>query len=222
MFLVTVLYDPGEFDHRLGPELRCRRGLRRDLSGSALPILPQSVSRGARISGLPGSHICYSLSGCSPPVRIRPERPATGGFYFQAFNGSVSLPVAGYDYNSDWTPLLAGLAPAGMAASLAAPDPYVQLSRIRLPDGPAARRASERAISVHRSDAMLASRRSLVRASSAAFWSFGGPGMLCVESIDISRFCVEATGHHRVTGERRNGGDVGPRGLGEGDRGRHP
>src|SRR2546428_13046681 len=28
--------------------------------------------------------------------------------------------------------LLAGLSPAGMAASLAAPDPYVQLSRIRL------------------------------------------------------------------------------------------
>jgi len=36
--------------------------------------------------------------------------------YFQAFNGSVSLPVAGYNYNSDWTPLLAGLSPAGMAA----------------------------------------------------------------------------------------------------------
>src|ERR1017187_7391023 len=41
-------------------------------------------------------------------------------FYFQAFNGSVSLSVAGYNYNSDWTPLLAGLSPAGMAASLAA------------------------------------------------------------------------------------------------------
>ncbi|MGD0317990.1 MAG: hypothetical protein ABSB37_19130, partial [Xanthobacteraceae bacterium] len=40
--------------------------------------------------------------------------------YFQAFNGSVFLPVAGYNYNSDWTPLLAGLSPAGMAASLAA------------------------------------------------------------------------------------------------------
>jgi hypothetical protein len=36
------------------------------------------------------------------------------------FNGSVSLPVAGYNYNSAWTPLLAGLSPAGMAASLAA------------------------------------------------------------------------------------------------------
>src|SRR5262249_38711940 len=45
---------------------------------------------------------------------------ANGGFYFQAFNGSVVLPVAGYDYNSDWIPLLAGLSPAGMAASLAA------------------------------------------------------------------------------------------------------
>src|SRR5665811_972416 len=55
-----------------------------------------------------------------PPVRIRLERPAFGDFYFQAFNGSVSLPVAGYNYNSDWTPLLAGLSPAGMAASLAA------------------------------------------------------------------------------------------------------
>jgi hypothetical protein len=30
--------------------------------------------------------------------------PANGGFYFQAFNGSVVLPVAGHDYNSDWTP----------------------------------------------------------------------------------------------------------------------
>src|SRR5450830_928094 len=62
----------------------------------------------------------YSLPSCSPPVRIRPERPAFGDFYFQAFNGSVSLSVAGYNYNSDWTPLLAGLSPAGMAASLAA------------------------------------------------------------------------------------------------------
>ena len=48
---------------------------------------------------------------------------APEGFYFQASNGSVALPVAGYIYNSDWTPLLAELSPAGMAASLAAPDP---------------------------------------------------------------------------------------------------
>ena len=47
------------------PELRCRHGLRRDLSSSALPILPQSVSRGARVSGLPDSRICYGLPSCS-------------------------------------------------------------------------------------------------------------------------------------------------------------
>jgi hypothetical protein len=46
--------------------------------------------------------------------------PAAGGFYVQAFNGSVTLPVAGYDYDIDWTPMSAGLAPAGMAASFAA------------------------------------------------------------------------------------------------------
>jgi hypothetical protein len=35
-------------------------------------------------------------------------------------------PVAGYDYSSDWTPLLAGLSPARMTASLAAPTPSSQ------------------------------------------------------------------------------------------------
>src|SRR3954468_5718046 len=59
--------------------------------------------------------------------------PATGGFYIQASGGSVPLPAAGYDYNSNWTPLLAGLSPAGMAASLAAPDPSGPNSGTRLP-----------------------------------------------------------------------------------------
>ena len=62
----------------------------------------------------------YGLSGCWPPCTDLTGLPATGGFYFQASDGSVILAVAGYDYNSDWTPLLAGLSPAGMAASLAA------------------------------------------------------------------------------------------------------
>src|SRR3954451_2394723 len=67
--------------------------------------------------------ICYGLSGCSPPWTDRTKFPwPTGDFYIQASGGSVALPVAGYDYNSNWTPLLAGLSPAGMAASLAAPD----------------------------------------------------------------------------------------------------
>src|SRR5262249_60974229 len=63
---------------------------------------------------------CYGLSGCWPPCQDLTGLPANGGLYFQAFDGSVTLPVAGYDYNSVWTPLLAGLSRAGMAASLAA------------------------------------------------------------------------------------------------------
>jgi len=65
---------------------------------------------------------CYGLSGCSPPLdgSDRDKNPATGGFYVQASDGSVTLPVAGYDYDIDWTPMSAGLAPAGMAASFAA------------------------------------------------------------------------------------------------------
>src|SRR3954447_25863359 len=68
--------------------------------------------------------VCYGLSGWSPPRTDRTKFPwPTGDFYIQASGGSVALPAAGYDYNSDWTPLLAELSPAGMAASLAAPEP---------------------------------------------------------------------------------------------------
>ena len=52
-------------------------------------------------------------------VRLN-NSPATGDFYFQASDGLVTLPAAGYDYDIDWTPMSAGLAPAGMAASFAA------------------------------------------------------------------------------------------------------
>ena len=76
--------------------------LRRLTTGSALPKLPQSVPRGLLISWL---HWFASATACQvarPPVRIRLDRPAFGDFYFQAFNGSVSLSVAGYNYNSGW------------------------------------------------------------------------------------------------------------------------
>src|SRR3974377_2491593 len=43
---------------------------------------------------------------CSP-VRIRPICSAFESFYFQASNGSVALPVAGYDYKNNRTPLFA-------------------------------------------------------------------------------------------------------------------
>ena len=78
-------------------------GLRRMTTGSALPTLPRSVPRGRSISWLPWFASATACQVARPPVRIRLERPALGDFYFQAFNGSVSLPVAGYNYNSDWT-----------------------------------------------------------------------------------------------------------------------
>ena len=65
------------------------------------------------------------LSGTDQTDTLGPRE-----LYFQAFNGWVALPVAGYDYNSDWTPLLAELSPARMAASLAALEPDVRISRI--------------------------------------------------------------------------------------------
>ncbi len=86
----------------------------------------------ARISWL---HWFASATACqvarSPLTDQTGASPATGSFYSQAFNRSVALPVAGYNYDIDWTPTSAGLSPAGMAASLAAPDPDVQDSRIR-------------------------------------------------------------------------------------------
>jgi hypothetical protein len=55
--------------------------------------------------------------------------PAIEGFYIQAFGKSVAFPAAGHNYNSDWTPLLAGLTPARMTTSLAAPTPISLSSR---------------------------------------------------------------------------------------------
>src|SRR5690349_12418389 len=48
------------------PVARCRRGLRRDLNGSALPTLPQSVSRGARFRGFTGSHLLRPVRLLAP------------------------------------------------------------------------------------------------------------------------------------------------------------
>ena len=98
----AVLSDPGEFNIDI-QKFDADIGLRRMTTGSALPTLPQSVPRGQSISWL---HWFASATACRvarPPVRIRLERPAFGDFYFQAFNGLVTLPVAGYNYNSDWT-----------------------------------------------------------------------------------------------------------------------
>src|SRR6266567_4364827 len=78
-------------------------------------------------------HVGRSFRGYTGSQLLRPARllasldgsdwntcPATGGFYVQAFDGAVTLTVAGYNYDIDWTPMSAGLPPAGMAASFAA------------------------------------------------------------------------------------------------------
>src|SRR3954468_24955376 len=77
---------------------------------------------GPGFRGFTGSRLLRPVRLLAPLDGSDRVSPATGGFYIQASGGSVALPAAGYDYNSNWTPLLAGLSPAGMAASLAAPD----------------------------------------------------------------------------------------------------
>ena len=114
------------------PELRCRHRLRRDLNSSALPILPQSVSRGARISGLPDSRICYGLPSCSPPL-YGSDRCARPPRAFTSRLPTDRSPSPLLDMTTTATGLLCWRdSPAEMAASLAAPDPYVRLSRVRL------------------------------------------------------------------------------------------
>src|SRR3954453_18352235 len=82
------------------PVSRCRRGLRRDPSGSALPIIPQSVSRGTRFSRLHWFAVARPVRLIAPWADRTKFPWPTGGFYIQASDGSVTLPVAGYDYNS--------------------------------------------------------------------------------------------------------------------------
>ena len=55
-----------------GPISRCRHGLRHGLTGSTLPILPQSDSRGRSISGLTNSPLLRPVSLLASPCRIRP------------------------------------------------------------------------------------------------------------------------------------------------------
>src|SRR6516225_6065071 len=116
----AALSDLGEFDHRFNPEHRCRHWPSLWTKELGTPNNPAIRFARGTVFAATLVRDCYGLSGCWPPCTDLTGFPANGGFYFQAFDGSVTLPVAGYNYNSVWTPLLAGLPPAGMAASLAA------------------------------------------------------------------------------------------------------
>src|SRR3954468_19240117 len=63
------------------PVARCRRGLRRDPSGSALPKFPQSVSRGARLSRLHWFAFATACQVARPPGRIGPSFPGPPGTF---------------------------------------------------------------------------------------------------------------------------------------------
>src|SRR5215210_2579813 len=63
------------------------------------PKIPQSVSRGARLSRLLWFAIATACQVARPLDGSDRVSPATGGFYIQASDGLVALPVAGYDYN---------------------------------------------------------------------------------------------------------------------------
>jgi len=62
---------PGSSNIATCPVSRCRHGLRRELTGSTLPILPQSDSRGRSISWLHWFAIATACQVACPPGRIR-------------------------------------------------------------------------------------------------------------------------------------------------------
>jgi len=118
----TVLSDPGEFDHR--------QFQRSDVDAAFAESRPARHSQDSRNPFHAGDdfrgflvHTSATVCQLARPLHGSDRLPSRRGFYIRAFSGLVALPAAGYNYNSDWTPLLAGLSPARMAASLAAPTP---------------------------------------------------------------------------------------------------
>jgi hypothetical protein len=125
------------FVHHRGLPQRCRTPTRKSSAypqqGSGPGGLRGFSQRGAGCAGkrpprkLAGAiFLATACQVARSPVRIRPIRSAPESFYFQASNGSVALPLL--DMTTTAT-LLAGLSPARMAVSLAAPDPYERHSR---------------------------------------------------------------------------------------------
>ena len=63
---------------------------------------------GGLFRGFTGSQLLRPVRLLAPLVGSDWDIPATGDFYFQASDGSVTLPAAGYDYDMDWTPFVGG------------------------------------------------------------------------------------------------------------------
>src|SRR5450755_1783391 len=120
-------------DPRVVPSFRCT--FFPGMPSSTTPGNPITVSSRTAMSAWPSPRVDRLGTPKDPAIRftravnfgatwfthsLRPVRllapldgsdwdtPALGGFYFQASNRSVSLPVAGYHYNSDWTSSVGG------------------------------------------------------------------------------------------------------------------
>src|SRR5262249_19598695 len=116
----AVLYDLGESDHRpfQSNDVDMAFAESRTARHSQNSRNPFHAGDGFR-----GFLVHTFATACQV---ARPPRPDLTTFAADgAFTSRLSTdrPVAGYDCSSDWTPLLTGLSPARMAASLAAPTP---------------------------------------------------------------------------------------------------
>ena len=107
-FLTCRPLRPRRVRHRYFPELRCQHWPSPNDHRLGTPNTPANpFHAGGRFRGFTGSLPLQPARLLAPLYGSDWDTsPATGDFYFQAFNGSVFLPVAGYNYNSDWTPCM--------------------------------------------------------------------------------------------------------------------
>src|SRR5262249_43722730 len=120
----AVLCDPGESDHRQFQSSDVDMAFAESRPAQHSQSSRNPFRAGDDFRGFLVHTFATACQIARPPVRILTTFAANGGFYFQAFN--EMNPFAGYNYSSDWTPLLTGLSPARMAPSLAAPTPSSQ------------------------------------------------------------------------------------------------
>src|SRR5215831_10579424 len=102
-------YDPGEFDDGKFQSSNVDGAFGAKSTSRHSQVSRNPFHAGHQFRGFHGSPICCGLPGCLAPCTDLTGCPANGAFYFQASNGSVALPVAGYDYSGGWTPPLVGL-----------------------------------------------------------------------------------------------------------------
>ena len=103
------------------PGSRCRRGLRRELTGWTLPTLPQSDSRGGLFRGFTGSQLLRPARLLAPlDGSDWDTSQPPGTFTSRLPTGWSPFPPLDMTTTSTGPPMSAGLAPAGMAASFAA------------------------------------------------------------------------------------------------------